>query len=87
MQLTIMAVNEIHEKNNSGLTSAENLSDNVHDIKLYLDENFSNLPEKGEVTPQELMTLINSVITSMDSIVDDLRDANRWSSAILKIKE
>ncbi len=76
------AVEQAWEHHQIAYKSLESMSDNIHDIKLYLDENRKDLPTKGEVSINELFVLTESCINSFEKSGDEMHNTNEWLLAI-----
>ena len=58
------------------------MSDNLHDIKMYLDANKDKLPEDSEIAVKELFKLIADCITHFNESDKHMAKTNEWLSAL-----
>lgn len=80
-KLARLAVKALHMQ----IKEAENAnrtSDDLNDIKLWLDENRDELPAKGEVGQEELFSMVDRLIIQQEKIQSSLNRANEWAIAL-----
>jgi hypothetical protein len=82
-KLIIKAVSEADIRIKAALETQANISDSIHDIKLYLDDSKGSMPSGSEVTVDELFVLVDQCITAREKTEETLREARSWILAIL----
>lgn len=76
------ASNEVLTNTEFSETLISGVSENLHDISMYLEENKGNLPIKSEVSIDELFQLVNKSIQDLDAVKDKLSSSEQWLYAI-----
>lgn len=87
MSLITLAAKEIDKNNQQAFMEIETIKENLHDIKMYLDENEGLLPNNSEVTAGELISLVKKCISNAHSISLELSNANNWIKGIVESKK
>ena len=80
-----MAASEACDNNLSANRYMNTLSESLHDIQLYLDENKDVLPTKSEVSVEELFILINKTIDISTVVQDKLNQNANWLTALIQV--
>lgn len=81
--LTKMAAQAILTDMQIALQALSTVSENLADIKLYVDDNKEHLPSKSEVSPGELESLIKRNMQEVLYTQDRLITATRWLNIII----
>ena len=81
--LTKMAAQTVLTDTQIVLQALGTVSENLADIKLYVDDNKEYLPGKSEVSPGELESLIKRNIQEVQYAQDKLTIATRWLNIII----
>lgn len=87
VSLITLAAKEIDKSNQQAFMEIETIKENLHDIKMYLDENEGLLPNNSEVTVEELLSLVKRCISDAHSISAELSNANNWIKGIIESKK
>lgn len=77
-----MAADQAWANNQSAFEALSQISENLNDIQLYLDENTENLPTKSEVSVAELFKLVMASVDAIRKSDVDMRKTNDWLNAI-----
>lgn len=81
--LTKMAAQTILTNTQIALQTLSTVSENLADIKLYVDDNKEHLPGKSEVSPGELESLIKRNMQEVQYVQDILITATHWLNSII----
>ena len=81
--LTKMAAQTVLTDTQIVLQALGTVSENLADIKLYVEGNKEYLPGKSEVSPGELESLIKRNIQEVQYAQDKLTIATRWLNSII----
>ena len=81
--LTKMAAQTVLTDTQIVLQALGTVSENLADIKLYVDDNKEYLPGKSEVSPGELESLIKRNIQEVQYAQDKLTIATRWLNILI----
>ena len=79
-----MAAVEAFKTNESAGRFLGGVSENLHDILLYLNTNKDDLPIKSEVSVDELFQLVNKAIEDADTIKARIDSNERWLDALTR---
>jgi hypothetical protein len=77
-KLTFKAAKEAQEFNRKARNHLGNMSDNLNDIQLYLDENKEDLPDDSEISVEELFALVKKCIEDYEQVSLNLHECNEW---------
>lgn len=77
-RLTQLAAQEIKSQIQNAV-EANQTSDDLSDIQLWLDENKDSLPEKSEVNTEELFSMMKRLLEAKYKIDTCLNRANEWA--------
>lgn len=80
-----MACIEVFKNNESASRFLGGVSENLHDILLYLDTNKVALPKKSEVSVDELFQLVNKSIEDTDTIKAKIDSNYKWLNALTRV--
>jgi hypothetical protein len=83
-ELMKMAAVEVFKSNESAGRFLGGVSENLHDILLYLNINKDDLPTKSEVSIDELFQLVSKAIKDADTIKAKLDSNERWLGALTR---
>lgn len=83
VSLTKMAAQTVLTDTQIAIQALSTISENLADIKLYVDDNKEHLPGKSEVSPGELESLIKRNIQEVQYAQDKLTTATRWLNIII----
>ncbi len=81
--LTKMAAQTVLTNTHIALQTLSTVSENLADIKLYVDDNKEHLPGKSEVSPGELESLIKRNMQEVQYVQDILITATHWLNPII----
>lgn len=81
--LTKMAAQTVLTNTQIALQTLSTVSENLADIKLYVDDNKEHLPGKSEVSPGELESLIKRNMQEVQYVRDILITATHWLNIII----
>jgi len=81
-ELIKLASIEAFNSNESAGRFVSGISDNLHDILMYLSANKDNLPNKSEVSVNELFQLLNKSIEDMGSADSHINNSKKWLSSM-----
>lgn len=81
--LTKMAAQTVLTNTQIALQTLSTVSENLADIKLYVDDNKEHLPGKSEVSPGELESLIKRNMQEVQYVRDILITATHWLNSII----
>lgn len=78
-----MAAQTVLTNTRIALQTLSTVSENLADIKLYMDDNKEHLPGKSEVSPGELESLIKRNMQEVQYVQDILITATHWLNTII----
>lgn len=81
--LTKMAAQTVLTNTQITLQTLSTVSENLADIKLYVDDNKEHLPGMSEVSPGELESLIKRNMQEVQYVRDILITATHWLNSII----
>lgn len=75
------------EHNRNACVAINQLDDNIHHIKHYLDVNKNALPELGEVEAKELFVIMEYCISQYEKAQSEMSETNEWLAALAVMPE
>lgn len=85
-KLELLAADIIRRNNTSLDSLVSSVFENMSDIQLYLRENKEQLPDNSEVKIEELFSLVNASIESIEGAVNTIYDNQKILTALIENK-
>ena len=82
-QLEKLAMKQALDSLNKAYGLLQSVTEGMHDIELYLNENKDVLPNNSEVKAHELLVIFDKALNGVSQMDEDLRAANEWQHAML----
>jgi hypothetical protein len=82
-QLEKLAMKQALDSLNKAYGLLQSVTEGMHDIELYLNENNDVLPNSSEVKAPELRLIFDKALNGVSQIDESLRAVNEWQHAML----
>ena len=75
--LVHLAAKEADAKSKAVAVALDTVFENMNDIKMYIDANLDRLPEKGEVSVTELLSLVRKNTQAIDEARQEIAETRK----------